>query len=98
MGRQVIVFLIPIESAGIPSEFRKQQNKYDVISKYWDKKDEMRLRTSSSRNGWYQDVLERICKSLNIGGLEFITAEAACLQPQGIKVAVQQMDFVLDKI
>ncbi len=97
MSLRIPVFFFPIERDEVPENLDDWQSAMSIVGDRLESRDKYGLRTSISRNWWYQHAIGLICKGLAIEGLEFIDSEIACLDREELESAAIALDRVVQE-
>lgn len=95
MGDSIPVFFFPIERRSVPGLLRTWEDASDLIEERYKEPQLHGLRQSVSRNWWHQLALESMCMSAGINGLEFVSAEVACVRNISLPMVIQAIDKAL---
>jgi hypothetical protein len=98
MSHRIPVFFLPIEQEQVPENLKDWHSAMNVLDERLERRADYGLRTSTSRNWWYQHALGLICTGLAIEGLGFVDAEIACLDRKELEAAANALDRVLREI
>ncbi len=98
MNYCIPVFFLPINRDNIPDSLTGWHSVMPVLETHLQRRQESGLRTSTSRNWWYQYALQLICTGLSIPGLGFVSAEVVCLDNSQLVAAAMALDTILDRL
>jgi hypothetical protein len=98
MSHRIPVFFLPIKREEVPENLKDWHSAMNVLGEWLERRADYGLRTSTSRNWWYQHALGLICTGLAIEGLEFAEAEIACLDKKELEAATNALSRVLQEI
>jgi hypothetical protein len=98
MSHYIPVFYFPIERAELPDNLDDSESALDLIATRWESPAESRLRSTTSRNWWHQQVLLELSNGLAVEGLEFVTSQVTCLDATELVRADQALGTLLETI
>jgi hypothetical protein len=95
MSHYIPVFFFPISNDELPVELKDWHSAENLLSSKWENREQNGLRTSTSRNWWFQYTTGLISEQLKIDGLSFLQKEIACLDKQQIEAGIKGVDKLL---
>ena len=98
MSNYIPVFFMPIMRDELPESLESWHSAMDLIGNRLENRVEYGLRSSTSRNWWYQHALGLVCNGLSIRGLEFLDVEIVCLDRESLEAASNAVKKVLHEI
>jgi hypothetical protein len=94
MSHYISVIFLPIEGSAVPDSLKSWLVVEPFLKGWYERRHELGLRLSVSRNWWHQAALDQICKGLGIEGLEFVLSEIICLGAKELEAASKALDRV----
>jgi hypothetical protein len=98
MSHYIPVFFFKMDESRVPEKLDTWQDAMSLLENGLENNRRFGLRESVSRNWWHQNVLNLICRGLQIGGLEFVNSEVTCLRGDDLQAASEALDAVLSSI
>jgi hypothetical protein len=87
MSHFISVFFLPISDDECPEKLEGWRSAEQLLGDKLSTKEQNSVLISASPNWWHQHAVGLICQHLQIGGLEFLQHEIACLDRNQIQVA-----------
>jgi len=79
----------------MPVELINWQSVENILNEKWENRERNGLRTSTSRNWWYQHAVGLLSEHLQIDDLGFIQKEIVCLDKHDIEAGIKAIDKLL---
>lgn len=98
MGYSIPIIFLPIKKREQPRKLRSWEDGINLLNRYYEVRDKVGLRISTSRNWWLKEFLDETCKALNISDLEFIREEITVLDTNKLTKAIRAVDALIQQM